>query len=133
MTNEERATTLNELLLRTAHLKDKAVTADEAFRESQDELIAMMEESNVDQVIAVANKASLCTGSLVKSSSLVIDELGLKKSLGVKLWNKTTKRVLDKTKLEALVLTGEISPYVVAKHSTDKPRSPYVRITRKKK
>jgi hypothetical protein len=64
-----------------------------------------------------------------QSNRTVIDETGLKKSLGETLWNKVSSRVLDKKKLEAYIASGEVNPTTVAKCSTENEGKPYIRIT----
>ncbi len=64
-----------------------------------------------------------------QSNRTVIDETGLKKSLGETLWNKVSSRVLDKKKLEAFIASGEVSATAVAKCSTENEGKPYIRIT----
>lgn len=70
--------------------------------------------------------------SIVYSSVVKIDEAGLSKELGSKVWNSITKRVMDTKLLEDKVARGLISIGVVAGHSSEVPRSPYVKITTKK-
>ena len=128
----KRQERINELIIRTVHLKQDAEQAEALFREAQDELVSLMEKLD-DRTVVVEDELTGKTysGTLVQSEVLEIDEAGLKKALGAKLWAKVTKQVLDKKKLEACVTTGDISPVIVAANSVEKARRPYVRFTTK--
>lgn len=69
------------------------------------------------------------TGTLVEGSTIELDEVRLKKAIGAPTWNKVTKRVIDKTKLEDAMADGTVDPNVVAQCSNEVPRKPYVRVT----
>jgi hypothetical protein len=55
--------------------------------------------------------------TLVARERPILNEEGLKKSLGAKKWNRLTMRVLDKKKLEAALESGEVDPMLVAQNS----------------
>jgi len=119
------------LLLRVAKLKAKAEQAEATYREAQEDLIALL-SCGEDRTITAQCGTNSVTGTLVTSETLTINEDGLAKALGAKVWAKCTKRVLDKKKLEALITTGEINAVVVAANSSENARKPYVRISTKK-
>lgn len=68
----------------------------------------------------------------VSPQQLVLIERQLKKRLGATVWNKITKRVLDRQALEAAIADGIVDPGVVAQCSEEVPKGrPYVRVTPK--
>jgi len=72
------------------------------------------------------------TGTLVEPTSLILDEGKLKKKVGASVWNKITKRVLDRALLESAVASGLITPSTVASCASEEPKAPYIRITEKR-
>lgn len=67
--------------------------------------------------------------TVVRRETTRIDEDSLKKKLGAPLFNKATKRVLDKAKLESLISLGEVTVEQVASASQLVPSKPYVRVS----
>lgn len=68
-------------------------------------------------------------GTAIHGTRVIIDEPRLKKTLGAKLFNKLTKRVLDKNKLEDAMASGEVNPLDVATCSDEKHNRPYMKVT----
>lgn len=56
----------------------------------------------------------------------VIDEAGLRKALTAKVFDRFTKKVLDKKAMEAAMDSGEVNPVTVSKYVTLKPSRPYL-------
>jgi hypothetical protein len=129
MSNEE--ITSGELLIKVAKLKAKAELAESNYRDAQEDLITLL-STGEDRSVTAQCGTNAITGTLVTSETLSINEEGLAKALGAKVWAKCTKRVLDKKKLEALITTGEVNAVVVAANSSETARKPYVRISTKK-
>ena len=71
--------------------------------------------------------------TIVRPTSIEIDEEGLKKALTASQWKAITTLSLDKKKLEDNVARGKIDIDVVANNSTEKPKKPYLKITHSKK
>ena len=67
--------------------------------------------------------------TFVQTETYKINEAGLKKAVGAKVYNKLTKAVLDKKKLEAAVDAGQIDPVIVAQNSELTKGKPYIRIS----
>lgn len=65
----------------------------------------------------------------VTATKTVINEAGLKKTLGAKLWEKVTTVSLDKKKLEAFIASGEIDATKVAQNSEVFNNEPFVKIS----
>lgn len=70
-------------------------------------------------------------GTLVAGSRITIDEDALKKALTAAQWKKVTKQVLDKERLEAHIVTGDVDPNVVAAASVEKDIKPYIKVSGK--
>jgi hypothetical protein len=118
------------LIIQANHLKVIAEEAQRAFQNAQSELVDLMETHGVPSANAFEEQTGLhYTGTLVKSETSELDEVSLRHDLGPHLWELVTKRVIDKKKLDAHVVTGDITPATVAKNTLTKPRRPYVRFT----
>jgi hypothetical protein len=66
---------------------------------------------------------------VVRPTSLSIDETGLLAALDESMVKRVTKVVLDEKALETAVSEGAIDMELVAEHSTEVARTPYVRLT----
>lgn len=69
--------------------------------------------------------------TFVQTESTVINEEGLRKEVGVKVWNKITDRKVNRAKVTKAVEDGEISPEVLGTFVQVKKASPYIRHTDK--
>lgn len=69
---------------------------------------------------------------VVKPEQTVINEVLLKRKVGVKVWKRISNEKLDKDKLEALVASGEIEMATVADCTALIPTAMYVKFQRKK-
>lgn len=118
--------TLEDDLMTLARLKQTAKETQEEFEEVQKRVISTLERTGKKSI--TANDRNL-RGTLVKGSTMVLDDEALKKTLGAKIWNKITKRVLDKEKLEAHIVTGEVDKHLVAQCTTEKDSKPYIRLS----
>jgi hypothetical protein len=125
-----------DLKLREAHkhqLLDNIVAEERVAKHHQSiaddarqELKQLLIEDEDTHFSSASGKATI-----VESSSAVIDQKKLQKSIGSLLWNKVTTRILDKGKLEAFMKSGEISPETVAQCTDLKERTPSLRVTPK--
>ena len=68
-------------------------------------------------------------GTIVRVTRVVIDDVALEAALTSTMWNKITKRSLDKTMLEAQIVVGKIDAAVVAGASEEKANKPFLKIT----
>lgn len=118
-------------------LVEEVAALKRVIKESELQLHGEDGKSGVEQEACVAmsdmgkdkHKTSSGTAAtLVEAARIVIDEERLKKALGADLWNKVTKRVLDKSALEDQMAQGVVDPVVVAQCSDEKPNKPYLRI-----
>jgi len=115
---------LNARIANLQLLKQIAERATEAYEEAQADFIKAMEAEGRKTLRDGTLKVTLVTRDIPK-----YDEKGLAKSLGATLWNKITKKTLDKAKLEKAVDEGEIDINVVAQHTTVTPAKPHLRFS----
>lgn len=118
--------TMQEDLLELARLKENITSLQEDYRELEAQLVSQLESAGNKSVSA--NNGDL-TGTVVRGTTLSYDEDGIKRSLGATLWKKVTKQVMDKEKLEAAIVVGDIDPNIIAQHTTEKDKKPYIRVT----
>lgn len=120
-------TNLPALLDEYQELKAKADEIQEALEAARDQLVTAMQKLGAKST-SVQLPDKLVKGTLIEVSRIVINEPALKKKIGAEMWNKVTKRVLDKPKLEAAMALGEVDPNTVASVSEEVPNKPYIRL-----
>ena len=98
------------------------------YAKAEEALVQIMQEHGVKSVTGTEAK-----GTLIEGTRIVIDEAALKKRLGAGMWDKITKQVIDKEKLEARIAVGDIPATAVAVCSEEFPNKPYVRVTKARK
>ena len=105
--------------------------ADHAKRE-----LELAEEELIESLRAAGDKSTSLTegdkvqrATVVQTESTKIDEDGLRKAVGVKLWNKITVKKVDKAKLTETIADGEISPELASGFLTVQKNKPYIRYT----
>ena len=81
----------------------------------------------------VEHKDLILMGTKVESSTLNFDEVALQEEIGDHKWRTVSKRVLDRKLLEDAIAKDRISPSIVARHSEEIPRKPYIKLTVKAK
>jgi hypothetical protein len=60
-----------------------------------------------------------------------IDEVGLRKTLKAKTFDRYTKRVLDRKAMERAMDAGEVDPVTVSRFVTQRPKKPFLTYTEK--
>jgi hypothetical protein len=66
------------------------------------------------------------TLTFTQSHTTRIDEVGLRKALRAKVFDKYTHRVLDRKAMENAMSAGEINPVVVSRFVTLQPNTPHL-------
>lgn len=110
------------------HLKAVSAAAATDASEAQEELIKMMETDGVQSIDADFPDATV-KATVVGGTLIVLDEVKLKKKLGVALWKKLQKTSLDRQLLEDAIGRGQVQASVVAECSEEKQKKPYVKFT----
>lgn len=110
-------------------LKRARDEAADAFKEAEAGVIEAFHHAK-EHTVAVVVDGTEVLGTLIDDSSTVeIDWDALRQDIGDDTYERLLVKSPDRGLLEALVTTGEIDGALVAKHSTLKPRKPYVRYT----
>jgi hypothetical protein len=103
--------------------------ADQAIRElkaAEEELVEQLREQHKKSVtLTEGDKVQRAT--FVQTESTKIDEEGLRKAVGVKIWNAITDRKVNKAKLLEQVGTGTLTEQQVAPFITVVPNKAYLR------
>ena len=120
---------LNEDIIALDELRRQKDELEDTIDALQQRIVATLDSLEVKSHEVEVNGSRSIKATRAQSNRTVIDEVGLKKSLGETLWNKVSSRVLDKKKLEAYIASGEVNPTTVAKCSTENEGKPYIRIT----
>ena len=120
---------LEELLLLIRISRRTIKGLNEKVSEAQQELVEGMQALSQEKIKVTDEDGVDVTATLVESSSSVLDEAGLRKDLTPKQWDYIKVEKADHNKIEDAVQRGIIDAKVVAKHTTEQPRAPYVRIT----
>ena len=67
----------------------------------------------------------------VQGKTTYVDEPGLRRALRAKVFDRYTKRVLDKKAMERAMDTGEVDPITVSRFVTETLKKPYLNYTAK--
>lgn len=116
------------LLAQLRKAKDDLSAAGERVEELQSALVGLMQASGEASLHTVTGGTAI-NGTLVEAVRIKVNEPKLAKALGASKWASVTKRVLDKDKLDAAMVTGAVDPTVVAAASEEVHNKPYIKIT----
>lgn len=122
----EQITPLDMLVAQYRTASRKAEQAAEELRKVREELIAELRNRGVK-----THEHEGLRATMVQTTTYAFDESGLRKSLGVRVYNKLTTAKLDKKKLEKAVEDGQLDPVIVAQYATEKEGAPFIRFTEK--
>jgi uncharacterized protein YuzE len=76
-------------------------------------------------------QGKVCTITFVQQHQTDIDEPGLRKALTAKVFDRYTKRVLDRKAMELAMDTGEVDPVTVSRFVATRPKKPFLTYTEK--
>lgn len=93
------------------------------------DLIYWMEANRRKTIKTYINELQTAQITYTQRTSYEINELGLRRALKAKTYDKYTVRKLDRKKLEAAMETGEVDPMAVAPFVAPKPGKPYLTFT----
>jgi len=103
--------------------------ANDRLTQAKEKLLAYMEEGKTKTIKWTDASNRIASITYVQSRTPVIDEKGLRKALGARVFDKYTVKKLDKRKMEAAMETGEVDPVTVAKFVTERLSAPYPKFT----
>lgn len=127
---KRRSSAPEENLRRIAALRKKQAEINEQIKTRQDELLAQLEEREMEKITYKDEEDGVTiTGTVVRSSTVTTDDEALKKKVGAQVWKKITTLTLDKKKLEVAIQAGDVADVDVAAASTITQRTPYVKVT----
>lgn len=106
--------------------------AERAFRQSEEKLVAWMEEHRRKSV-RLDDGEHIFSATYKQATRTEINEQGLRKALGAPTYDKYTVRALDKKALDKAITDGEISSMTVAPFVTRTTGNPYLQYTTKEK
>lgn len=93
-------------------------------------------EDQLIQIMESEQRKTLKVGThqvtYVRSTRVMVDESGLRKALGAKVFDKYTVSKLDRKKLEQALDNGEVDPHTVSPYVREESGNPYIRFTEKK-
>lgn len=100
------------------------------FEEAQERLMKQME---ADQRKSYKWSADGHNHNLtfVQQQMTIIDEPGLRKALTAKVYDKYTKRALDRRAMERAMDDGSVDPVTVSRFVTQRPKKPFLNYTEK--
>ena len=117
-----------KLILALHRARAEKDSAEAHYKECADAVIGMLDSQELKSH-TIQHKDLILTGTKVESSTLNFDEPSLQEELGDHKWRTVSKRVLDRKLLEDAIAKDRISPSMVARHSEEVPRRPYVKLT----
>ena len=111
-----------------AELSQAAADAQTAFESVRKVLAAEMEDQQI-KTHEVQDGGKIYRATFLQAVIPVIDEGGLEDELGSEVFEKYTKRILDRKALEDAMEHGEVDPLIVGKHVTERKNRPSVRFS----
>jgi hypothetical protein len=116
------------IVQRFAELDAAAKDAAAALDAVKQIVLETMEQEQI-KTYEVTDGGKVYRATYVQATTHIIDEEGLREELGDDLVDLYCKKVLDKPALEAAMESGEVSPYAVGLHVTERKNKPSVRFT----
>src|SRR5690242_2172468 len=83
-------------------------------------------EKRQKKTLAVLKDGKQYTATYTQRNTTKIDEKGLRKALTARVFDRYTKKVLDKKSLETAMSDGEVDPAVVARFVEQSPGAKYL-------
>ena len=127
MNEEQKSEEIRAAVLALHNAKVVRDNADDAYKEAAKTYMAALDAEGIESLSTVY-KGQRITATKVQSSTLKIDEDGLAEAVGPQKWVTISKRVLDRKLLENAVVADKFDPNLLAQHSEEVPRAPYVRV-----
>lgn len=112
------------------HARQARDQAQARFTELEERLIKQM-EADQRKSFRWSRDGQAHNLTYVQGHTTYIDEAGLRKALKAKLFDRYTKRVLDRRAMERGMSEGEVDPLVVSKYVTDRLKKPYLNYTQR--
>jgi hypothetical protein len=104
--------------------------AQDRFEDAQARLLKQM-EADQRKSYRWAGEGRNHNLTYVQGHTTYIDEPGLRRALRAKVFDRYTKRVLDRKAMEKAMDAGEVDPVTVAQYVTQRPKKPFLHYTEK--
>lgn len=121
-------TSRQELLTQLAVAKQNLAQAQSTVKDLEKQVLSIMETEQRKTLSATVGESKYRI-TYVRSSTVSVDEAGLKKALGARAWNTLTDRKFSRKKLEAALENDKIEVEKVTPFLTEKHGSAYLRIS----
>ena len=118
------------MILQYLEAKTELDQAQSRYEELRDRLVKQMEADQRKYYRWVEDGVVHKLTYVVQHSTL-IDEPGLRKALTAKVYDRYTKRVLDRKAMELAMDTGSVDPITVSRFVSQVPKRPFLSYTEK--
>lgn len=125
--NGKRLESIVNLLIEHQAIAEQLKQLDAELQDTKLKIMQKMEIEALETLVGGENDEYRVT--IVRPSTLKIDEEGLESSLSKAQWKLITKHSVDKKALENAIVRGKIDPSIVSDHSKEVLSKPYLRIT----
>lgn len=129
--NKRSLQVVQELLSEYAELNDEIAELNDTLQKVKDRIFKYLEDNELETLEVGDEEDSVARVTIVRPTTLKIDEERLEEALTAKQWAQVTKMSVDKKALENAVVRGVIEASIVADVSTEVPTKPYLKVTRK--
>ena len=119
---------MDALVKRMAELSAAADQATRSLSLMKDTLLRAMEEEQI-KTHEVQDGGKIYRATYVQATTVQLDEAGLRHELGSEEVDRYCKKVLDRAALETAMTEGEVDPFIVGKHVTERKNKPSVRFS----
>jgi hypothetical protein len=119
---------MDALVKRMAELSAAADQATRSLSLMKDTLLRAMEEEQI-KTHEVQDGGKIYRATYVQATTVQLDEAGLRQELGSEEVDRYCKKVLDRAALETAMTEGEVDPFIVGKHVTERKNKPSVRFS----
>ena len=119
---------MQDLAIQLAVAKTNLQQAKDACSALERELCVMLEIEQLKSLTAGDHRVTY-----VRQTRVKVDEAGLRKALGAKVYDKFTDKKLNRSKLEKALDNGEVDATAVSPYVKEEVGSPYILITERKK
>jgi hypothetical protein len=111
--------------------KDRMIEAEESFKKAQARLVEMIKEKDQKSTSVRAGN-TIIKATVVQAEQVKIDEPGLRKALGAKVYDDLCVKKIDKNKLREAVTEKKVDAVVVAQHTEVSLGSAYIKFSETK-
>lgn len=126
--NNRQIQSIQTLIDEYYEANEQLATLEKKIAEVKEKLMEKLENSELE-TITVGEVGAEVKVTIVRPTTLKIDEAGLESALTKPQWKLVTKQVVDKKALEDAVVRGKIDANIVAENSKEVASRPYLRIT----